>query len=45
VWYEEFADVRNAIQREKKVKGWTRAKKIALIESNGGTDRIPVCCT
>lgn len=33
VWYEEFQDVRNAIQREKQIKGWTRARKIALIES------------
>jgi len=33
VWFEEFADVRNAIRREKQIKGWTRAKKIALIES------------
>jgi putative endonuclease len=33
VWYEEFSVVHNAIRREKEVKGWTRAKKIALIES------------
>jgi putative endonuclease len=33
VWFQEFADVRNAIRREKQIKGWTRAKKIALIES------------
>ncbi len=33
VWYEEFRDVRNAIRREKQIKGWTRARKIALIES------------
>lgn len=33
VYWEEFTDVRAAIAREKQLKGWTRAKKIALIES------------
>lgn len=33
VYYESFDDVRNAIDREKQLKGWSRAKKIALIES------------
>jgi len=33
VYFEEFADVRDAIAREKQIKGWTRSKKIALIES------------
>ena len=33
VYYEVFADVRLAIRREKEIKGWTRKKKIALIES------------
>ena len=33
VYYESFDDVRNAIDREKQLKRWTRAKKIALIES------------
>jgi putative endonuclease len=32
VWYEEFADVREAIQREKTIKHYTRAWKINLIE-------------
>lgn len=32
VHWESFDDVRNAINREKELKGWTRAKKIALIE-------------
>ncbi len=32
VHWESFDDVRNAIDREKELKGWTRAKKIALIE-------------
>src|SRR6185437_3236637 len=31
VWYEGYDDVRKAIDREKQLKGWTRAKKIALI--------------
>jgi putative endonuclease len=30
---EVFSDVRLAIAREKQIKAWTRAKRIALIES------------
>ena len=33
VHFEVFNDVLVAIAREKQIKGWTRAKKIALIES------------
>jgi len=33
VWYEKFGDIRDAIETEKRIKGWVRAKKIALIES------------
>ena len=33
VYWESFDDVRKAIDREKRLKGWRRAKKIALIES------------
>ena len=33
VYYTETNDVMEAICFEKKVKGWTRAKKIALVES------------
>ncbi len=33
VYYETYLDVRDAIAREKQIKGWLRAKKIALIES------------
>jgi putative endonuclease len=33
VYYEETGDVLEAIAREKTIKGWLRAKKIALIES------------
>jgi len=32
VYFEHFRDVNNAIAREKQLKGWLRAKKIALIE-------------
>jgi len=32
VWIEHFRDVRNAIACEKKLKGWRRSRKIALIE-------------
>jgi putative endonuclease len=32
--YEPFPDVNAAIAREKQLKGWTRAKKIALIEKD-----------
>jgi putative endonuclease len=33
VYCEAFTEVRPAIEREKQIKGWTRARKIALIES------------
>ena len=33
VYYEGFDDVRNAIGREKQLKGWRREKKLALIAS------------
>ena len=33
VYYESFCDIRNAIEREKQIKSWTRAKRVALIES------------
>ncbi len=33
VYYEDYANIRDAIAREKQIKGWLRAKKIALIES------------
>ena len=32
VWYEIYRSPTAAIAREKQLKGWTRAKKIALIE-------------
>jgi putative endonuclease len=33
VYFEAIDDVRTAIAREKQIKGWLRAKKVALIES------------
>jgi len=37
VYFEETEDVRAALAREKQIKGWLRAKKIALIESTNPT--------
>lgn len=33
VYFEAFSDIRAAIAREKQIKGWLRARKIALIEA------------
>jgi len=33
VWFEEFPAPKEAITIEKKIKGWVRRKKIALIKS------------
>jgi putative endonuclease len=33
VFYESTGEVESAIAREKQIKGWSRAKKVALIES------------
>jgi len=33
VYSEPFTDVREAIAREKQIKGWSRTKKLALIRS------------
>ncbi len=33
VYYEITNDVNSALAREKQIKGWTRAKKNALVES------------
>jgi len=32
LYWESFDDVHNAIAREKQLKGWSRAKKVALFE-------------
>ncbi|WP_299194969.1 GIY-YIG nuclease family protein [uncultured Litoreibacter sp.] len=34
VWYEEHQDINEAILREKRIKKWKRAWKIALIEAS-----------
>ena len=33
VWFEEFESPVTAIEMEKRIKGWRREKKVALIES------------
>jgi putative endonuclease len=33
VYWEHYSDVEDAIAREKQLKGWSRKKKVALIES------------
>jgi putative endonuclease len=37
VWFERFMGPDGAIAREKQLKGWLRAKKIALIEKGNPT--------
>lgn len=32
VWYERFSNVDEAIEAEKRIKGWRREKKVALIQ-------------
>ena len=39
VHWEEFGNIRHAIRREKEIKGWSRAKRVALIESRNPTWR------
>ena len=33
VYYEQFNEARNAITREKEIKGWRREKKIHLVQT------------
>ncbi|PIS07898.1 hypothetical protein COT78_01085 [Candidatus Berkelbacteria bacterium CG10_big_fil_rev_8_21_14_0_10_43_13] len=33
VYFESFSSINDAIQNEKRIKGWLRSKKIALIDS------------
>ena len=41
VYFEQTPEARAAFAREKQIKGWTRAKKIALIEStNAGWEDL-----
>jgi len=46
VYHEFFHDIETAIAREKQLKGWTRRKKIALIEkmNPGWEDLAPSVC-
>ena len=37
VYYETFGDIRDAIAREKQIKGWTRARKMALVKTANPT--------
>ena len=37
VYYEVFGHIGNAILREKQIKAWTRAKRIALIKTMNPT--------
>jgi putative endonuclease len=37
VWFERFEYVNNAIRRDTQLKGWRRARKIALIEQTNPT--------
>jgi len=37
VYFEQTTDVRDAIAREKQLKGWTRKRKIELIKSMNPT--------
>src|SRR5258705_141139 len=43
VYFEEFTDIRDAIAREKQIKGWVRARKIRLIEECNPTMRPCLC--
>jgi putative endonuclease len=31
VYFETFGDIRDAIKREKRIKGWLRTKKVAMV--------------
>jgi|SRR5688500_2380136 len=37
VWYETFSNVNEAIAAEKRIKGWRRSKKVALIVTKNPT--------
>ena len=37
VYFQEFVDIRNAIRREKEIKGWSRADKVRFIEEKNPT--------
>jgi putative endonuclease len=33
IYFEHFTDIRDAIAREKQIKGWKRFKKVALVDT------------
>jgi len=37
VYFEEHADIREAIAREKQIKGWVRSQKVKLVEERNPT--------
>ena len=37
VYFEDYLDVKDAIAREKQIKGWSRAKKNRLVETKNPT--------
>ena len=37
VYFEQFGDIRDAIAREKEIKGWKRSRKTTLIEERNRT--------
>ena len=37
VYFEEFADISEAIAREKAIKGWKRSRKVSLVEVRNPT--------
>lgn len=39
LYYETFTDIRQAIHREKQLKGWTRSKKLALITTTNADSK------
>lgn len=39
VWYEEFRDINEAIDMERKIKKWSKVKKFALIKGDFETIR------
>ena len=41
VWFESHSSVRAAISREKMIKGWSRTKKVKLIEEHNPTWKDP----
>jgi len=40
VWSEHFLNITDAIAVERQIKGWSRAKKEALIRGNFGALRV-----